>query len=107
MAAWPFRNIGMWCSGSTTAFDTVDTRFDPCHPGSRSRRSFGKAVCGFSVRSRSAYRACPIAPSARSVQHPQMRFALVRDPHAVRRHELREPVLCDQRPVLRGDGAGM
>ena len=36
------------------------------------------------------------------LQHLQMHFVLVRDPHAVRCHELCEPILRDQRPVLRG-----
>ena len=39
------------------------------------------------------------------VYHHKMHPALIRDPHAVRRHEFGEPILCDERPVLRGDGA--
>ena len=39
------------------------------------------------------------------VYHHKMHCALVRDPHAVRRQEFCEPILRDQRSVLRGDGA--
>ena len=35
MVTWPFQHNGMWCSGSTTAFDTVDTGSTPVIPVKR------------------------------------------------------------------------